>query len=221
MAWFTHVSRFVFGDSLHAIRLLPAVAFGAEVLLTGFHHAGTRRETLDHIARIRLGVARSGHPRQHHVSFHESPRAAVLDGLHLFPVPRNQPATAKIAIVVRSAVGLRPREQAFDGVLPERACRGLLATPQRRLLTSKWFWIAAAIAFAIAFRMLPGNITSLPCARRPAQCKNDSQERRIATSAIYWPADPGARSGQRPRLDCWTRLPGLPPRWETLIASWA
>jgi hypothetical protein len=81
--------------------------------------------------------------------------------------------------VVRSAVGLRPREQAFDGVLPERACRGLLATPQRRLLTSKWFWIAAAIAFAIAFRMLPGNITSLPCARRPAQCKNDSQERRI------------------------------------------
>jgi hypothetical protein len=30
MAWFTHASRFVFGDSLHAIRLLPAVAFGAE-----------------------------------------------------------------------------------------------------------------------------------------------------------------------------------------------
>jgi hypothetical protein len=26
----------VFGDSLHAIRLLPTVAFGAEVLLTGF-----------------------------------------------------------------------------------------------------------------------------------------------------------------------------------------
>jgi hypothetical protein len=56
---------------------------------------------------------------------------------------------------------------------------GLLATLERRPLTSKWFWIAAAIAFAIAFRMLPGNITSLPCARRPAQCKNDSQERRI------------------------------------------
>lgn len=104
MAWFTHASRFVFGDSLHAIRLLPAVAFGAEVLLTGFHHAGTRREALGHIARIRLGAARSGHPRQRHASFHESPRAAVLDGLHLFPVPRNQPATAKIAIVVLAPV---------------------------------------------------------------------------------------------------------------------
>src|SRR5580692_12663264 len=43
MAWFTHASRFVFGDSLHAIRLLPAVAFGAEVLLTGFHLHGRAR----------------------------------------------------------------------------------------------------------------------------------------------------------------------------------
>jgi len=36
IAWLTHASRVVFGDSLHAIRLLPALAFGAEVLLTGF-----------------------------------------------------------------------------------------------------------------------------------------------------------------------------------------
>ena len=35
-AWLTRASRIVFGDSLHAIRLLPALAFGAEVLLTGF-----------------------------------------------------------------------------------------------------------------------------------------------------------------------------------------
>jgi hypothetical protein len=151
MTWFTHASRFVFGDSLHAIRLLSAVAFRAEVLLTGFHHAGTRREALDHIARIRLGAARSGHPRQRHASFHESLEPLFWMGCIYIPAPRNQPATSKIAIVVRSAVGLRPREQAFDGVLPERACRGLLATPRRRLLTSKWFWIAAVIAFAIAF----------------------------------------------------------------------
>jgi 4-amino-4-deoxy-L-arabinose transferase-like glycosyltransferase len=72
MAWFTHASRFVFGDSLHAIRLLPAVTFGAVVLLTGFHHAGTRREALGHIAHIRLGAAHSFHPRQRHASFHES-----------------------------------------------------------------------------------------------------------------------------------------------------
>jgi hypothetical protein len=217
MAWFTHASRFVFGDSLHAIRLLPAVAFGAEVLLTGFHHAGTRREALGHIARIRLGAARSGHPRQRHASFHESPRAAVLDGLDLFPVPRNPPATAKIAIVVRSAVGLWPREQALTVFFLSALVVRLLATLERRPLTSKWFWIAAAIAFAIAFpNVCLGISASLPYARRPAPCKSDSQERRIATSAIYWPAVPGARSGQRPRLDCWTRLPALPPRWEAL-----
>src|SRR5258708_15419037 len=36
IAWLTHVSRVVFGDSLQAIRLLPALAFGADVLLTGY-----------------------------------------------------------------------------------------------------------------------------------------------------------------------------------------
>jgi len=217
MTWFTHASRFVFGDSLHAIRLLPAVAFGAEVLLTGFHHAGTRREALGHIARIRLGAARSGHPRQRHASFHESPRAAVLDGLHLFPVPRNPPATAKIAIVVRSAVGLWPREQAFDGVLPERACRGIVSdsaapTAYQQVVLDR---SRDRVCYRFSECCL-GISASLHYARRPAPCKSNSQERRIATSAIYWPADPGAGSGQRPRLDCWTRLPALPPRWETL-----
>jgi 4-amino-4-deoxy-L-arabinose transferase-like glycosyltransferase len=36
IAWLTHASRALFGDSLHAIRLLPALAFGAEATLTGF-----------------------------------------------------------------------------------------------------------------------------------------------------------------------------------------
>src|SRR5208337_1533075 len=36
IAWLSRGSRFIFGDSLHAIRLLPALAFGAEVALTGF-----------------------------------------------------------------------------------------------------------------------------------------------------------------------------------------
>jgi len=160
MAWFTHASRFVFGDSLHAIRLLPAVAFGAEVLLTGFHHAGTRREALGHIARIRLGAARSGHPRQCHASFHESPRAAVLDGLDLFPVPRNPPATAKIAIVVRSAVGLWLREQAFDGVLPERACRGIVSDSwSADRLPESGSGSQPRSRLPTPFRMLPGNIS--------------------------------------------------------------
>src|SRR5271157_5093442 len=36
IAWLARGSRIIFGDSLHAIRLLPALAFGAEVALTGF-----------------------------------------------------------------------------------------------------------------------------------------------------------------------------------------
>ncbi len=36
IAWLARGSRVIFGDSIHAIRLLPALAFGAEVALTGF-----------------------------------------------------------------------------------------------------------------------------------------------------------------------------------------
>ena len=35
IAWIAHFSRLVIGDSLHAIRLVPALAFGGEVMLTG------------------------------------------------------------------------------------------------------------------------------------------------------------------------------------------
>src|SRR5437899_11194879 len=36
IVWLAHASRIVFGDSLHAIRLLPPLAYGAEVALTGY-----------------------------------------------------------------------------------------------------------------------------------------------------------------------------------------
>ena len=36
IAWLTRAFRFVFGDSLHAIRLLPALGFAINVALTGY-----------------------------------------------------------------------------------------------------------------------------------------------------------------------------------------
>src|SRR5437868_7743730 len=36
IAWLARGSRMIFGKSLHAIRLLPALAFAAEIALTGF-----------------------------------------------------------------------------------------------------------------------------------------------------------------------------------------
>src|SRR6185295_17569324 len=35
IAVLTHISRVILGSSLHAIRFLPALAFGAEIVLTG------------------------------------------------------------------------------------------------------------------------------------------------------------------------------------------
>jgi hypothetical protein len=35
-AWLLHFNRIFFGDSLHDLRLLPALAFGAEVVLSGY-----------------------------------------------------------------------------------------------------------------------------------------------------------------------------------------
>lgn len=45
IAWVTRASRLIFGNSLHAIRLLPTLANGLEVVLTGYiaRELGARR----------------------------------------------------------------------------------------------------------------------------------------------------------------------------------
>jgi len=81
IAWLTHATRALLGDSLHAIRLLPALAFGAEAALTGFiaRELAGRRWGYPSCLRVRLAGSRDS--RKRHSPLDEPVRAVILDGL--------------------------------------------------------------------------------------------------------------------------------------------
>jgi 4-amino-4-deoxy-L-arabinose transferase-like glycosyltransferase len=148
--WLTHASRVVFGDSLHAIRLLPALAFGAEVLLTGFitrELGGKRWAVLLSCGSVLLApviLANAGR-----LSMNPIEPLSWMGCVYvlLLAINRQQPKLLCWCGVLLG-FGLENKHSTvfFIGALVV----GLLATSERRLITSKWFWIAAAIAFAIA-----------------------------------------------------------------------
>jgi 4-amino-4-deoxy-L-arabinose transferase-like glycosyltransferase len=150
IAWLTHASRVVFGDSLHAIRLLPALAFGAEVLLTGFitrELGGKRWAVLLASGSVLLAPVIVGNAGRLSMNPIEPLFWMGCVYVLLLAINREQPKLL-LWCGVLLGFGLENKHSTvfFIGAL----VAGLLATPERRLLANKWFWIAAAIAFAIA-----------------------------------------------------------------------
>ena len=60
--------------------------------------------------------------------------------------------------LVRRAGGDRPGEQALDADLRLRTVAGLVLTPERRVLRSRWLWVGGAIAFLIFLPNLLWNV---------------------------------------------------------------
>jgi hypothetical protein len=150
IAWLTHASRLVFGDSLHAIRLLPALAFGAEVMLTGFiaRELGGRlwAVLLASVSVLAAPVILGNATR---LSMNPLEPLFWMGCIYflLLAMNRQQPKLL-LWCGVLAGLGLENKHSTvfFLGALAV----GLLATSERRLLAGKWFWIAAAIAFSIA-----------------------------------------------------------------------
>jgi hypothetical protein len=150
IAWLTHASRIVFGDSLHAIRLLPALAFGAEVLLTGFitrELGGRRWAVLLACVSVLMAPVIIGNATR--LSMNPLEPLFWMGCIYflLLAVNRQQPRLLLWSGVLLG-FGLENKHSTvfFLGAL----AIGLLATSERRLLTSKWFWAALAAAFVIA-----------------------------------------------------------------------
>jgi 4-amino-4-deoxy-L-arabinose transferase-like glycosyltransferase len=57
-AFVLRLSRPIFGDSLHGIRFLPALAYGAEILLTALTTAELGGKAIRGFSRLRIGLAR-------------------------------------------------------------------------------------------------------------------------------------------------------------------
>ncbi len=150
IAWLTRASRLVFGDSLHAIRLLPALAFGAEVLLTGSitrELGGKRWAVLLGCGSVALAPVIVGNAGRLSMNPLEPLFWMGCVYVLLLAINRQQPRLL-LWCGVLLGFGLENKHSTvfFLGALVV----GLLAAPERRLLATKWFWIAAAIAFAIA-----------------------------------------------------------------------
>jgi hypothetical protein len=150
IAWITHFSRVLFGDSLHAIRLVPTLAFAAEVMLTGLiaRELGGRQWGIA-IACVSTLVCP--------VALANGTRLAMnaLEPLFwmgcvyflLLAVNRNEP---KLLVWCGLLLGLGLENKHSTIFFLGALIVGLVATSERRLLATKWFWIAAAIALLIA-----------------------------------------------------------------------
>jgi hypothetical protein len=149
-AWLARGFRMVFGDSLHGIRVLPALAFGAEVALAGFltRELGGKRWSI-FLACICVLLAP--------VILGNGTRLAMnpIEPLFwmgcvyvlLLALNREQP---KLLLWCGVLLGFGLLNKHSTIFFIAALVAGLLVSPQRRLLATKWFWLAAAIAFCIA-----------------------------------------------------------------------
>ena len=148
-AWLMRGSHVLLGDSLHAIRFLPALAQGAEIVLTGLitrELGGKRFAVL--VSCLSVLVA-----------------PVILSNTTRFSMNPFEPLfwMGCVYFVLRAINENHPKLLVWCGVLLGFGLEnkhstvfflisfvlGLLVTSDRRLLRSKWFWIAAALTFVI------------------------------------------------------------------------
>jgi Dolichyl-phosphate-mannose-protein mannosyltransferase len=149
VALLARVSRFVLGDSLHAIRLLPALAQGAEVVVTGLiaRELGGKRFAIFLsclcvlLAPVILGNATRLSMNPFEPLFWMGAVYFLLRAINL-----DQP---KLLLAAGVLLGLGLENKHSTAFFLVSLTIGLLLSPSRRLLLSKWFWLAAAIAFLI------------------------------------------------------------------------
>ena len=150
IAWLTRASRAVLGDSLHAIRLLPGLAFGAEVVLTGLitRELGGRRwgMLLACLAVLTAPVILGNATR---LSMNPLEPLFWMGCIYflLLALNRQQPKLLMWCGVLLG-LGLENKHSTvfFLGALVV----ALLIVPERRWFATKWFWAAAATVFVIA-----------------------------------------------------------------------
>ena len=150
IAWVAHASRLLLGDSLHAIRLVPALAFGGEVVLTGAiaRELGGRRWAvlLASLSVLACPVALANGAR---LAMNPLEPLFWMGCVYflLLAINREQP---KLLLWCGVLLGLAMENKHSTVFFLGALVVGLLATSHRRLIATRWFWMAAAIAFVIA-----------------------------------------------------------------------
>ncbi len=155
IAWFT---RHVLGESLLAVHLLPAIAGALLVLLTGLiaRELGGQRFAL---ALSALAVACAGiYLIMDHLFTMNAFEPLLWMGCAYVVIRVIKTGNQKLWIWFGVLAGLGLENKYSMAVFAFGVVAGLLLTPGRRFLLSKWIWIAGGIAFLI---FLPNLIWNL------------------------------------------------------------
>lgn len=149
VALLARVSRLLFGDSLHAIRLLPALAQGAEILLTGLitcELGGGRFAVLLSCVSVLVAPVILGNATR--LSMNPFEPLFWMGCVYFLLLGMNR-AQPKLLLWCGVLLGLGLENKHSTAFFLFSLTLGLLVTSDRRLLGSKWFWIAAFIALLI------------------------------------------------------------------------
>jgi 4-amino-4-deoxy-L-arabinose transferase-like glycosyltransferase len=149
IAWLTRGTRVLFGNSLHAIRLLPALAFGAEVTLTGLitrELGGERWAIFLACLSVLLAPVILGNGTRLSMNPLEPLFWMGCICFLLLALNRQLPQLLPWGGVLLGFGFLNKHSTIFF------LCAllvGLLLVPERRLCFNRWFLLAAALAFLI------------------------------------------------------------------------
>src|ERR1700722_2782128 len=138
-----YIGRSVFGESLHAIRLLPALALGAEILITGLitkELGGKRFAVLLACLSVLMAPVILGNATRFSMNPFEPLFWIGAVCFLLRAINRNQPQELLWSGIL---LGLGIENKHSTVFFLASLSIGILATPERRWLRSKWLWIAA------------------------------------------------------------------------------
>ena len=137
------IGRSLFGESLHAIRFLPALALGAEILITGLiarDLGGERFAVLLACLSVLMAPVILGNATRFSMNPFEPLFWIGAVCFLLRAINRNQPQELLWSGIL---LGLGIENKHSTVFFLASLSIGILATPERRWLRSKWLWIAA------------------------------------------------------------------------------
>jgi Dolichyl-phosphate-mannose-protein mannosyltransferase len=149
-AFLLHLARSVFGSSLHAIRLIPALAFAADIFITGLivrELGGKKWATLLACGSVLVAPIIIANAQR----FSMNPMEPVFwIGCVYFLIAADRRQKPQLLIWCGVCLGLGMLNKHSAVFFIAALMIGLLCTRDRQIFRSKYFWIAVALAAAIA-----------------------------------------------------------------------
>ncbi len=192
----------LFGSSLSAIRLAPALAGAGLVLLTGAlaRELGGRRFAQG-LAALCVLLA-PGNLALDHILNVNAFEPLVLDGLRA--APRSESSTQAISKLwlyfgLVAGVGLETKHSML--IFGFALVAGLVLTPQRKHLFSRWLLLAGVLAFLLFLPNLLWNIREhFPFLELQENIRRDGRNVSSLLRSFLWPGNTRHAAAQRSHL---------------------